>query len=910
MAELPRMHLARAPLLVCAVSLASGILIGHFLHADSSPFRIIVAVFMALPLSLAAVFVRRQKHGAATLFVIVTFLLSGTLLSLIETRQLDPPRIKRMFDDNVLAANEPVELTAVVEGPVQSAPDGLYLTMRTESLLVRGTERVATGDVLLLAHLAGPEVRNEYERLELRHGARLRVMTTLDRDEDYRNPGVMPFTEYLDRKGYDATGVIKSPLLLERLDDAPVFLPLAWLYGWREQLEAEFDQRFSPETAGVLDAVLLGNRYKISRTVADRFRAGGTFHVLVIAGLHISFIAGIVFLLMRRITRNRIVQFACAIVFLFAYSIMVGAQEPVMRAALVFSLGIFAPLVWRRANSLNVIAGAALALLVWRPNDLFDPSFQLTFLSVISIVTMAVPILNRMQAVGSWRPTHETPYPPICPSWFRKLSESLFWSERGWKAEMAQSNVRYKLFKTRIAEKLERWRVQRILRFAVSAIVVSVSVQLGMLPALIIYFHRVSSASLFLNIFVGMTMAAIVFLAVLAVAVVQLNSSLATPLVWMAEKLERLMVHAVDPFSRFGVAAMRLPHYRGWLAAVYVLYFVALTVLIVEFAGWNPLRPDLIVRNPRRIIGRSLVSKVALGFAILLAIVLAHPLSAVRADGILHIDFLDVGQGDSALITTPDGTTLLIDGGGRPNIDWNAANDAEPAFERDTGSIGERVVSEYLWARGLDRVDYVLPTHADADHIDGLNDVARNFKVRGAIVARTPADDSEYSRFAATMKEAGVPIERVGSGDVLRFGEVAAEVLWPPSSADATAPYQNNDGLVLRVRYRDKTFLFLADIEKEAEAALLKSAADLHVDVVKVAHHGSHTSSIQPLVNATQPSLAIISVGRTSIFGHPHKEVVERWRAIGAQVMTTGEKGTISVVTEGKKLSVSTYVNR
>ena len=908
MAELPRMHLARAPLLVCAASLASGLLAGHFINADSSQFQIIIAVVVALLLFLAIVFVRRQKHGVSTLLVVATFLLSGILLA--ETRELDPGRIKRMFDDNALAVNEPVELTAVVEGPVQSAPNGLYLTVRTESLRVRGSERSAAGDVLLLAHVSSPEVRNEYEHLELRHGARLRVMTTLDRDEDYRNPGVLPFTEYLDRKGYDATGVIKSPLLVERLDEAPVFLPLAWLYEWREQLEAQFDQRFSPETAGVLDAVLLGNRYKISRSVADRFRAGGTFHVLVIAGLHISFIAGIIFLLMRRITRIKAVQFAGAVTFLIAYSVMVGAQLPVMRAALVFSLGIFAPLVWRRANSLNVIAGAALALLVWRPNDLFDPSFQLTFLSVISIVAIAVPILTKMQAVGSWRPTHETPYPPIGPAWFRKLSEALFWSESAWKVEMAQSNIRYKLFKTRIAVKLEQWRLQRMLRFAVSAIVVSASVQLGMLPALIIYFHRVSFASLFLNIFVGVLMAAIAFLALVAVILAQLNSSVATPFAWIAEKLEWLMVHAVDPFNRFGVAAMRLPHYRGWLAAVYALYFVALAVVIVGFAGWHPLRSEVIVRNSHRIISRRVIAKAALAFAVLLAAVLFHPLSGARADGLLHIDFLDVGQGDSALITTPDGTTLLIDGGGRPNIDWNASDDAEPAFERDTGSIGERVVSEYLWSLGSDRVDYILPTHADADHIDGLNDVARNFKVRGAIVARTPPDDSEYSRFAATMKEVGVPIERVGAGDVLRFGEVAAEVLWPPPSADATKPYRNNDGLVLRIRYRDKTFLFLADIEKEAEAALLKSAADLHTDVVKVAHHGSRTSSIQPLVNATQPSLAIISVGRTSIFGHPHKEIVERWRAIGAQVMTTGEKGTISVVTDGKNLTVSTFVNR
>src|SRR5690349_19519305 len=128
MAELPRMHLARAPLLVCAASVAGGVVIGHFLNADSSLFRFVLTLCVALPLFLAAVFVLRQKHGAATLCVIVAFLLSGILLSLIEARQLDPSRIKRMFDDNALAANEPVEVTAVVEGPVQSAPDSLYLT--------------------------------------------------------------------------------------------------------------------------------------------------------------------------------------------------------------------------------------------------------------------------------------------------------------------------------------------------------------------------------------------------------------------------------------------------------------------------------------------------------------------------------------------------------------------------------------------------------------------------------------------------------------------------------------------------------------------------------------------------------------------------------------------------------------
>ena len=172
----------------------------------------------------------------------------------------------------------------------------------------------------------------------------------------------------------------------------------------------------------------------------------------------------------------------------------------------------------------------------------------------------------------------------------------------------------------------------------------------------------------------------------------------------------------------------------------------------------------------------------------------------------------------------------------------------------------------------------------------------------------TPPDDPEYARFAATMKAAGLSIEKIGAGDILHFGNVAAEVLWPPPSADVKAPSENNDGLVVRIRFGDKALLFTADIEKQAERAILSEGVDVRSDIVKVAHHGSRTSSTPAFVAASHPSLAIISVGRTSIFGHPHKEVVERWRASGAEVMTTGQRGTISVITDGRELKVSTFI--
>lgn len=907
MSGLPQTRIANNPLVALALSLAVGIF--AFQYFDRPRLAIVFGVATAVLFSIAAALVLREVSPIAIAFLLVAFVGTGYLLALVEAGSVSPNRIVRMFERGEMLPDEPVEVSGTIQGQPEAGTDGFYLTLRADRIRSKDGEHDASGELLLVAHVSDQLVRSAYDALQLRHGARIRVMTVLDRDEDYRNPGVLPFTEFLERQGHDATGVIKSPLLVERLDDEPVFLPVAWLYEWRHHLEAKFDRHFSAETAGVLAAVLLGNRRKVSRAVADRFREGGTFHVLVIAGLHISFIAGLLFVLLKRITRNRVVQFVCLAAMLFAYAMAVGAQMPVIRAALVFTLGIFAPLVWRRANSLNVIAAAALVLLVWRPSDLLDPSFQLTFLSVISIVVLAVPIITRMQQVGTWRPTHETPYPPSGPPWFRSLSETIFWSERAWKAEMAASNVSYRLFKTGWADKFERWHLQRLMRFSVAAVFVSATVQVGMLPLLVIYFHRLSFASLLLNIFVGVAMAGLAFVALAATLLAQFSSVVAAPLIFLSEKIEWLMVHAIDPFNRLNIAAIRLPHYHGWAASIYVLYFMCLSVIAIALFRWHPLRPEMIT-GARTFLRRShLISLVAV-FGLLLAVIISHPLSAARADGKLHVDFLDVGQGDSALMIMPDGATLLIDGGGRPNIDWQSSDDTDEKFERDTRSIGERVVSEYLWARGLDHIDYILPTHADADHIDGLNDVARNFKVRGAIVSRTPADDAEYIRFAQTMKAASVPIERIGAGDILHSGEVAIDVLWPSPAANTDAPWRNNDGTVLRIRYGDQAFLFTADIEKEAERAIVNQGTDLRSDIVKVAHHGSRTSSTPDFIAATRAQLAIISVGRTSIFGHPNKEVVDRWCTSGAQVITTGERGTISVVTDGKDLKLSTFVGQ
>src|SRR5436853_2201995 len=347
MSELPRTRFAQSPLLVLAAAIAVGVFLGHYL-APKSQSVLIVSRAASIGFAMLSIWlVRRRRLAPASVILVGTFLLTGLNLSLIENRSVALNRISRTYEQGTITAGEPVELTGIIDGQPEPAPQSFYLKLRAERIRSKGIKRDASGTVLLLASGLDEQVKREYDALELRHGARIRVTTALDREEDFRNPGVTPFTEYLERKGVDATGVIKSPLLIERLDDDRVFLPLAWLYEWRERLEQEFGARFSAETAGVLDAALLGNRYNVAHAVGERLRAGGTFHVLVIAGLHIGFVAWLVFMFVRRMTRRRLLQFVVAVGLVWAYVIAVGAHMPVVRAALMFTLIIFAPSVWR-----------------------------------------------------------------------------------------------------------------------------------------------------------------------------------------------------------------------------------------------------------------------------------------------------------------------------------------------------------------------------------------------------------------------------------------------------------------------------------------------------------------------------------------------------------------------------------
>jgi len=306
-------------------------------------------------------------------------------------------------------------------------------------------------------------------------------------------------------------------------------------------------------------------------------------------------------------------------------------------------------------------------------------------------------------------------------------------------------------------------------------------------------------------------------------------------------------------------------------------------------------------------------------------------------DGKLTVYFLDVGQGDSALVVFPRGATMLVDGGGELNFgspdaksslsaqaskysgggpsngaiareeQENYEGGAEDRFPDSAFHVGEAVVSRFLWSQHRRQLDYMLATHAHADHIGGLSYVARNFSVGEALIGRQPAQDPEYRRFDREVERANIPLAALKAGEQFEIQGVAVQVLWPGPLRGQTVTSGNDDSVVLRLVYGSQAILLAGDVEQQSEEQLVRSGDDLRADVLKVPHHGSKTSSTDLFLDAVRPRCAVISVGERSRFGHPHASVVSRYLQRGVRLFQTGRDGTVSVRTDGATLDVTTY---
>jgi competence protein ComEC len=351
--------------------------------------------------------------------------------------------------------------------------------------------------------------------------------------------------------------------------------------------------------------------------------------------------------------------------------------------------------------------------------------------------------------------------------------------------------------------------------------------------------------------------------------------------------LTLFLIHLVRWFAHFPRWSYRIPGPHGWL----VLFFFILLVSLMAVLRFN--------LPARRLIAWSLCGGLLAG-ALAIAV---YPFAPHRSRGKLEVTILDVGQGDSVFVVSPAGRTLLVDGGGGFAGFSGQENNLGP-------DPGEEAVSPYLWSRGFQKLDVVALTHAHHDHIGGLTAILENLLVRSLWIGRE-VNSPALKNLEELARAKKIPSVHQARGSKFSWDGVEGEFLWPEVSAGEVASNaQNNDSLVLRLRYRNRTVLLPGDAEKQAENEMIaeNNVEAMRADVLKTGHHGSKNSTTPKFLTAVRPQFAVISAGEENPYGHPNRELLERLEQGGVRILRTDREGAVHVFTDGNSLEISCYV--
>ena len=720
---------------------------------------------------------------------------------------------------------------------------------------------------------------------EIRYGQPVYVEGRIRPPRNFRNAGSFDYERFLARKEVywllSATGV-ENLRAGEGMCGSRV---VAALDQMRESLLARLGIRYEgqPEARAWLSAILLGDDSRLPEETLESYRVAGVYHVLVISGQHVAILAATFLLLFRLFPIPRWLGFLLTALACWAYTLVAGYEVPALRAAFAVTLYLAGSLVFRRARPLNLLALIALLFLVWDPGQLLDASFQLSFLAVLAIAGIAIPLQKIL--FGAW------------PSAARNLSDS--GADLRMPPSVAEARVELRLLAqtvhlaTRLPERAARWAVAFLVKTTAvcgTLLLLSLVVQAVLAPLLVQDFHRAPLVAPFSNLLLSPVLALTVPLAFfdLAVPVYGLQNILAS-LVYFTNGL----IAAIATFA----PDLRVPDIPP------LLLILMTASVVVAILAWEPNarhpsaqeRRELALANamPRSTIRKALAPALVAITTLLLALIFTHPFAAEIQAGELELTMLDVGQGDATLMVTPEGSTILIDTGGLGGYSSSTRLDT-----------GEDIVAPYLWKRGMQRIDTLVLSHMDFDHAGGAPAILRIFRPRQLWLAIPPAPDPLLDLVRAAAKAAGVEMVTRHAGERWESGGVTWRVLHPLATRQAevgTAKHSNDDSLVLHAQYKAATVLFTGDIHQTGEQAMLSRGGVPHADVLKLAHHGSRTSTGDAFLDAVSPSVALVSVGWLNSHGHPNAAVAERLASRGVALFRTDRDGAITLRTDGRR---------
>ena len=615
----------------------------------------------------------------------------------------------------------------------------------------------------------------------------------------------------------------------------------------RTRLNDFMKRNFSSESSPFLMSIITGERSLLTKETRDAFNATGLAHILSISGAHFGLLLFILFRLFRflvkalpynmlvrltlYLTPSQIAAILC-IPFMIGYLGISDMSIPSIRSFIMITLFLFGLLIHRKGFWLNTLLFAAVVIILIQPDSILDLSFQLSFIAVLCIGMVAEQMDGRSaeQQGNRCDPQKVADFPG------QKVAERL--------------------------EQFKRFKLLPIalLRYCATALKISLAASIGTAPLVAYYFHYFSLVSPITNLIITPVIGFVILPLSLVSSFVFLASGV-FPLSSFIDAITIFVLDAIKYTAQWNFADIKIPAFPPVLLVMFYL-----GILVYVFLTFHPSAYRL--------------SSIAIPVGIaILPIVFYAGIKLLEHRGI-SITYLDVGQGDSAVVELPDKRTLVI----------------------DTGRKGFQT-GGFLKYRGIKNIDAIILSHGQSDHAGGIFHLLRNFNIQevwdnGRLIYPQGFVELLQREPCAPHAEKGSPlrIRKLQRGDVIEGSGYIITVLHPYDgfytmhSKDSDG---NNDSIVLRIQGHKNTFLFTGDIEKEAEEDLSHFGKYLKSNVLKVPHHGSRTSSSQVFVSAVSADIAVISVGRKNSYNHPHDEALDMLD--GVKIFRTDKEGAIGI---------------
>lgn len=664
---------------------------------------------------------------------------------------------------------------------------------------------------------------------EIEYGNKIKLEGTYIKPSKSRNYRGFDYSNYL--KTENIYGTIEQNGKIELIKEKNINYFFIILYKVKNKIIKNINNKFPEETRGVFLGILLGDKSSIEENVRQNFADSSLSHILAVSGTHISYVVICISVLFKKLKLNKNIRKVLTSLVLFMYLYLVDFSASATRAVIMSNIVILQMLFYRKQDTITTIAFSSIIILINNPYAILNIGFLLSYGGTIGII----------------------------------------------------------LFVNKISIESKEDFFQRFKSYLKDICIVTISAQTIIMPIIIYYFNTISFTFIISNIIASLIIGQIIMIGLVIIAISFFKIPIISLIIRFYNILIVILVKTADIISKIPISKIYLktPTTLEIIFYYSVVFLIALLIYIkksnrkfikktIQIDIYN--LKNFFINNRNKVL-------------IFLSIVSLISITSIKIPKELKINFIDVGQGDSCLITTPQNKKVIVDSGGSESYD-----------------VGKNVLLPYLLDKRITKIDYIMISHFDTDHCKGFEYVLENIKVKNVVISKQSETSENFKQIMKIIRKKRINLIIVQKGTKIKIDNFTTVDILSPK-LENIADNMNDNSIVAKFEAYNFSILFTGDASEKIEKELIKEKINLKSDILKVSHHGSKTGTSEEFLKSVKPKIALIGVGENNKFGHPTKDVIKRLTENKIKIYRTDTDGEIRIkIKKSKNIKIKKHI--